>query len=152
MIYIVEGSNRVGKTTYIKQKIKNDDIYIRNRYVLDYMKDYKHDSFISSLSMIDFIKELSNKNFDVYIDRFHISEIVYGKINRNYSNTDMLIVDDILSKINNLKLVFITSNYYHLAKINEESKLALYTTIQGEFENIIKKSKIRDVEKIINNY
>ena len=153
MIYIVEGSNRVGKTTYIKEKIKENDIYIRNRYVLDYMIDHKHDSLISSLSMLDFIEELSKKDFDVYLDRFHISEIVYGRLFRKYDNYEMsYIIDDKLSKIENLKLIFITSDYYHLDKIKEKEKLNEYLSIQNMFRKEIIKSKIKDKEIINNNY
>lgn len=152
MIYIVEGSNRVGKTSWIKQNLKKDDIYIRNRFVLDYMIDYKHDSLISSLSMIDFMQNLADKDFDVYVDRFHISEIVYGNMFRHYNNEEMYIVDDMLSKIKNLKLIFITSDYYHLDKIKEKERLNEYLNIQYMFKEIIGKSKIKNKEIINNNY
>ena len=106
-----------------------------------------------SLSMLDFIEELSKKDFDVYLDRFHISEIVYGRLFRNYDNDEMSnIIDDKLSKIKNLKLIFITSDYYHLDKIKEKEKLNEYLSIQNMFRKEIMKSKIKDKEIINNNY
>ena len=147
MIYIVEGSNKVGKTTGIEQILKRDDsrkkITINNRYVNDMMEDRRHDSAISAYSMLDFIKELSIvEDLDVYIDRFHLSELVYGKLNRKYTNHSMYTIDEHLSKINNLKLVLITCNDY--SHVEDKMKVSEYLEVQTNMKFAFNESMIKN--------
>ena len=95
MILIVEGSNKVGKTTFIntlanileadgiRVEIQNKRPAKNNEYEVtkEKMADITKDDFINALR-----KSLANVNYNhVYIfDRSYISEYVYGKKYRGY--------------------------------------------------------------------
>lgn len=143
MIYIIEGSNKVGKTTGLAFRKSNNEIVINNRYINNLMEDRKNESFISALSMLEFMVALNNIKFNVFIDRYHLSEIVYGKMFRNYTNDNMYALDRELQSIfgNDIALVLVKSDYHHITNDEKNDLIKIQEKFMEEFakSNISKK-------------
>lgn len=106
-IIVVEGIDRVGKTTLVNA--------IRNWFEYDpyaYFRVFKHDGEMFNYDAMDNANE-TDKMYqliemaelcggNVIFDRFHLSEFVYGICNRNYrfsqAYDNMLLIDSILEK------------------------------------------------------
>lgn len=84
MIIIVEGIDRVGKTTLCNmlQKHTNFPIYKHNSYRFDYSK---MDNLNETDKMLQLLDLYSILNGNVIFDRFHWSDCVYGIIDRGYN-------------------------------------------------------------------
>lgn len=123
MIIIVEGIDRVGKTTLVN-KIADScqikpfvDSYLQFSF-LQLEKDDNHK--ISSIgfkhvysnrediiantekinSLINFFEQYSDKIDNILLDRFHLSEYVYGGVDRNYLSTEVFnLFDERLAKL-----------------------------------------------------
>ena len=106
MIIIVEGIDRVGKTTLVNKlndKLKNV-IKLKDYNVCS--KDYTDEDFSQfSLGKLDtsvaFLKQLSEQGFNIIIDRLHLTEITYGLIDRKVTESEKIAqLDTILSGLN----------------------------------------------------
>lgn len=102
MIVIVEGIDRVGKTTLcemIEEKYKSImDIKVfkdDTRYVHNHLN--KEVNTEKDNTMVNLIEAGVIKN--IIFDRFHITEFVYGVVERSYKNIDMYDIDRRLSEI-----------------------------------------------------
>jgi thymidylate kinase len=102
MIIIVEGIDRVGKTTFIdKMCEKRKLIRLKDSNVCS--KTYGDDDFGSfSLGKLDtsvaFLKQLNEQGFDIIVDRLHLTELVYGKTkHRQVCENKIYELDRILS-------------------------------------------------------
>lgn len=138
MILIVEGSNKVGKTTFInalanileadgiRVEIQNKRPAKNNEYeaTKEKMADITKDDFINALR-----KSLANVNYNhVYIfDRSYISEYVYGKKYRGYENDEVLKLDKFISEIPFVEQILLCSTYTH---IEDNAKALEYLDIQ----------------------
>lgn len=127
-ILIVEGSNKVGKSTLI-EAIRKECEYREIPYNIVKRRVAKNDKlYVTPEQMcevaIEDIKEAvlnTDKKLVIY-DRFHISEFVYGNLYRGYYNKYMLLINDMLSSIG-AKVVFVKSNYNHIDNVDERLKL-----------------------------
>ncbi len=81
MIIIVEGIDRVGKTTLCNKF--NIPIYKHKRSNYSEMKNDIETDIM--LQLIDLYKLLGG---NIIFDRFHLSDFVYGVLERNYSLSD----------------------------------------------------------------
>lgn len=159
MILIVEGSNKVGKTTFINAlanileadgfivEIQNKRPAKNNKYEVTKEKMYEvtRDDFIKALK-----KSLDNvnKNYICIFDRSYISEYVYGNIYRNYKNEDVLKLDKFIADIPFVKQLFLMSNYSHI----EDNELKLkYSRIQYDMIYEVMKCKSSFTVKWIEN-
>lgn len=138
MILIVEGSNKVGKTTFIHAlanileadgfivELQNKRPAKNNKYEVTKEKMYEvtRDDFINALR-----KSLDNvKCKHVYIfDRSYISEYVYGKKYRGYENDEVLKLDKFISEIPFVEQILLCSTYTH---IEDNAKVLEYMDIQ----------------------
>lgn len=148
MILIVEGSNRTGKSTVIKEINKRVPhcVIFDKRYVTnstghtnqEEMSAYI-DGYVSSLLTM----EQLHPEILYILDRFHLSELVYGVYYRNYVNEHMLKVVDKKLANAGAKLVLMTSDYDH---ITSEKSALLYESIQSLFYIHIKESTIPNKE------
>lgn len=96
MIIIVEGIDRVGKTTLCKKL--SDELgfpIFKNVPYLDGVRTSQCENELIN-QLINFM-ECTKPN--VILDRFHASEFVYGKLERNYKNYDVFVFDERLSKL-----------------------------------------------------
>ena len=116
MIVIVEGIDRVGKSTLCEKFVKLGFKLLNEKCELPITNlDRQLIEQERIHSQLAVLKLLSNEN--IVIDRFHLSQIVYGSINRNSLDVSMFKVDEELSKLN-VKLVFV--NPTNISKSSNE--------------------------------
>lgn len=102
MIIIVEGVDRVGKTTLCEmiEEYYADIMNIRRfkddtRYVHNYLN--KEVNTEKNNTIVNMIEQGVIEN--IILDRFHITEFVYGVVERSYKNVDMIDIDRRLADI-----------------------------------------------------
>ncbi len=155
MLLIIEGANKVGKTTLINAiKTKYKNVFVINNRTGKNVEDKKTVNYLIGLATISIIKSILGENTEniVIFDRFHLSELVYGRIERNYINEGMYELDEQLYELN-AKLVLLVSGYNH---INDEDKKEKYAKLQMGFIEEYLKSKLKKTiltldEELINN-
>lgn len=102
MIIIIEGIDRVGKTTLCEM--------IENRYrdIVDFRRfrddtRYSHNYLNREVNTekINTLQNLLETGFieNIILDRYHITEFVYGGIERSYKNEDMFDIDRRLAEL-----------------------------------------------------
>lgn len=120
MIIIVEGIDRVGKTTLVNKLTESCDIksfidsYLNFNY-LDFSSvttkviEVKGDrnNIVANTekinSLLNFFEQFSDKIGNILLDRFHFSEYVYGLVDRKYmSNEVFRNFDKRLAELNTL--------------------------------------------------
>lgn len=90
MIVVIEGIDRVGKTTLANKLVKAGFVYLKDEFIVNSQliscfEDYslgKCDSFVK------IAKQLDGEGKNVVIDRLHITELVYGNSVRGSSNNE----------------------------------------------------------------
>lgn len=108
---------------------------INNRTDDKEFEDIRTFNYIAGLTTLECIKAIQdeNPNNRIILDRFHISELVYGYMYRGYDSTEMMRLDNKLAEMG-AKLVFLYSGYEHIT-IKEKKKE--YLKIQEEFQRMI---------------
>lgn len=105
-IIIIEGIDRVGKTTLAKMIAEEYGYKIFNS--VNNNEEYRKTSICKSIetekiySAISVLKSIENSNYKIIFDRFHLSELVYGMLERNYINEKMLEIDKILAEMQSM--------------------------------------------------
>lgn len=105
MIVIVEGIDRVGKSTLTTKlqdkgfKILNGKLKCNDNNIRQVVETDRICAQLDLLEMID-------NEYNIVIDRFHLSQLVYGLINRKMFDKTMLEVDLRLSLLN-CELIFV---------------------------------------------
>lgn len=134
MIFLVDGVNNTGKTTFISAKNGVNSIHFGR-------PDWKNELGKYRFYFWGYIFLLFSKN-DSYADRSHISELVYGKLYRNTQNRVFRAFFNTLLKIFKKRITFIlavenmevlikrgkndennTMNKNQLEKLHQEIKL-----------------------------
>lgn len=110
MIYIVEGPDRVGKSTFInamRANIKNPRIIaihsskpptLENTYAIETWTYSYYNALINA------VISLHNDGYDVILDRSWLSEYVYGPMYRNVHVDIECIESKLIGVIDNIKL------------------------------------------------
>ena len=105
-VIIVEGIDRVGKTTLVNKLVNEFDYSVftpLNKIPKNTARDMRIETE-KTYAALSLLKLLENDK--VIIDRFHVSEFVYGLVERHYANHECLNIDEILSNMNAL-LVYV---------------------------------------------
>lgn len=138
MIIIVDGIDKVGKTTLCK--------LLSKEFGLNISKDDTR--YFGSHSNIDINTEKDNTFVNlieqgcldnVVFDRFHMTEYVYSKVERGKENKYMLDIDERLSKQDVIMILVFPVDINWSSRMHG-SDLSLH---QKEFEMFYKKSKIK---------
>ena len=99
-IVIVEGIDRVGKTTFIDRFVEKNPDFKRFKHKpsdFDYNDMDNKNETDKMLQLLEMVKLLDGK---VIFDRFHFSNMVYGFLDRNYDPFEaMKFCDDIEQRI-----------------------------------------------------
>ena len=140
-IIIVEGVDRVGKTT-LCEKLEDELGYKRFRDDFRYYGNYKQKSI--NTEKINTLMNLIEGGFidNIILDRFHLTEYVYGDIERGYENKDMLDIDTRLSKLDNVLLVYISPT--DVEKSSEQHGKDLRRHERG-MQRFLNKSKLQKI-------
>lgn len=150
MIIIVEGVDRVGKTSLCEQIIeaanKNEGIELKRfRDDTRYYK-YTHDDRKLNTEKANTLTNLiENKMVDnIIIDRFHLTEYIYGLADRAYINNAMVDIDDRLSKLDNVLLIYVQPQDIDWSSEQHGSCLRFHDSMMAGFYNYSKiKMKIK---------
>ncbi|WP_418633860.1 hypothetical protein, partial [Segatella hominis] len=119
MILVIEGPKRCGKTTFckkVKSLFSSPVFWINERTTLNFNTiDQRSASMGSIISMMNMAFEIEKEYEDrddepiIMFDRFHISEIVYGKQLRKYDVSYMYAIDELLAN-KGVKGILMTSD------------------------------------------
>lgn len=147
MIVILEGLERTGKSTVAE--------ILETKYNFVSFKDHNHlmemdCSFIANRldATLSMITALDKANIDVVLDRFHISELIYGTYYRGYSRANfqhIKYIDEVLSHLNT-KLVLlertVDEKYEEVFPRNRNAEII--TAMQKDFRYEVDKSYIEN--------
>lgn len=156
MIVVVEGIDRVGKTTLVNKLVEGGFISMKDQFVIN--KSAQFDSFADYSvgkceSFVVMAKMLSDQGKHVVIDRLHLTELVYGTINRSGNTNELacLSVDLMLEEAGALLCLVEPSNIElsnQLANANQEKHAELFNhyynltsitrKMRCDYENITK--------------
>lgn len=106
MIIIVEGIDRVGKTTICEKII--EEFSNRGKHIIRFRDDTRyhggHESMDINTEKINTLQSMIEEGIvdNVILDRYHLTEFVYGSCDRGYLNIDMLDID---RRLRNYELV-----------------------------------------------
>ena len=120
MILIVEGVNNTGKSTLINFLESSLGYHSIND---DTNKEYSHDKHAFGIHSKAVLLAYTNilmkcpDSFNVIFDRFHLSEFVYGMIERGYYSSWVFDIDDQLFKMG-AKLLYMEDD---LESVNERA-------------------------------
>lgn len=143
MIIIVEGIDRVGKTTLCNKLHEEFNIPIyKHNGIIPYNK---MDNFEETDKMI-YVKEfIELTNISLIFDRFHLTDFVYGELERNYdiinAKNNFKIIDDAISELDDVFLIYILPT--DIQKSSKEHGKDLRTH-DSKFYYLFKKSKIKN--------
>jgi thymidylate kinase len=102
MIVIVEGIDRVGKTTLCRALEEKGFIYIKDFSPRANTKEEEDAKLLTYASTILCV----GRKHNVVVDRMHMTEFVYGLLERGYISEAALKVDQHVGRQNNVKLVY----------------------------------------------
>lgn len=135
MIVVVEGIDRVGKTTLAKKLEDAGFVYLKDEFLIpsSNVSNFAEYSIGKCDSFVKVAKELDAKGKHVVIDRLHLTEAVYGKIDRlgNVSFSGVFSIDMTLANLG-AYLVYLKPtdisfcNEQHGSDLSEKSKLFDY--------------------------
>ena len=143
MIIIVEGIDRVGKTT-LCNKLKEEfgiPVLHHESIISNNKKDNENETDKSLLTL-----EVCNiTNSSIILDRFHLSDFVYGMLERNY-NIDSAIdhfkmIDNMLTEMKDVFLIYVLPTDITESSKQHGKDLKIYN---GEFYDLFKHSKIEN--------
>lgn len=143
MIIIVEGIDRVGKTT-LCNKLKDIfgiPILHHESTISNYKKDNENETDKSLLTLE--ICKITNSS--IILDRFHLSDFVYGMIERNY-DIDIAVgnfkkIDYDISDMDDVFLIYVLPTNIKESSNQHGKDLSIY---DKEFYDLFKHSKIKN--------
>ena len=146
-VIIIEGIDRVGKTTLanlIKRKF-DAKVFKDKMFVAEDMKD--RTLITEKIATIVNMLKLWPIDKMLVIDRFHLSEVVYGALDREYINNDMREIDNMLSEIKGIQLILVEPTDIEWSSNQHGNDLEKHKKL---FDLVYEESKIKD--KIKCNY
>ena len=142
MIIIVEGIDRVGKTTLCNKLSAelNMPIYKHSQKIMDYSMMDNLNETDKMLQLLD-ICELTNAN--IIFDRFHFSDYVYGILERGYytkiASENLYILDDKLFDMNAI-IVYMHPTDIKMSSEQHGKDLIPYFELMNNVRNMSKTS------------
>lgn len=144
MIVVVEGIDRVGKTTLVNKLVDAGFVSLKDEFMLrkksfTNFPDYslgKCDSFLA------IIKKLNEEGKNVVVDRLHLTELVYGRVIRQKVNSDGCFeIDQQLAKMGAV-LCYVKPN--DIALSNEQAGMD-QTALSEMFDYCVSLSSMRKI-------
>lgn len=149
MIVVVEGIDRVGKTTLVNKLVKAGFINLKDEFIIsEFVEKFDDYSIGKCESFVQAAKNLEEQGYNVVIDRLHLTEYVYGTIrNRGVNEQAVWAMDMILTNLDAILCYVRPSNIEisnNEAGLNQEK-------YDEMFEFATKLSSIRRVVTDYNN-
>ena len=141
MIIIVEGIDRCGKTTLIDRICEIDKNIIKfkdynvcsKKYTDEGFKDFSLGKLDTSIAML---KQLSEQGFDIIVDRLHLTEIVYGSIERKQTSyTHIGELDNRLAEMKSLLVLVEPTDLAWSNKQAEKNQTEHYRLFKSVYSN-----------------
>ena len=145
MIIIIEGIDRVGKTTLANMIAKKFNYPIFKDHPVTDAKFSNENVNIEKINVLISLME-SGALPNIILDRGHFTEFVYGYIDRHYTNDFLDIFDERLSKLKNLILIYVKpedierSSREHGLDLTRHNILMNTCVNNSKIKNIIKTS------------
>ena len=143
MIIIVEGIDRVGKTT-LCNKIK-EELKIKSFERTNFMKLSEFDNKNETDKMIQIVNVVNTLNENILFDRLYFSDYVYGTIERNYDSFEALknfrTIDNFISEMDDVFLIYVLPVDIKWSSRKHGKDLSKYDKM---FYNKFKESKIKN--------
>lgn len=144
MIVIVEGIDRVGKTT-LCNKLKEELNIPIHKCNNAFVKTKDMDNYNESDKIIITYQILKETNSSIILDRNYLSDYVYGTLERKYNENDanknFNIIDDFVSEIEDVFLILVKSTDINRSSEEHGKDLSKHEEM---FENIYRISKIKN--------
>lgn len=141
MIAIVEGIDRVGKSTLCEKLMKAGFICLKD------FENIKVDSIFRPIYLlaktdttISYLYMLDRQDINVVVDRLHLSEYVYGSIERTTSKDTIMEFDRMLAKMNTA-LILVKPIDVKWSSEKAEKDLSQYDIL---FNKVFAESKIKN--------
>lgn len=150
MVIIVEGIDRVGKTTLV-EKICQVTGYKRFRDDFRYMTDENpYGNIQVNTEKINTLMNLIEQGLvdDVVLDRFHFTEDVYGLYDRGYTNSSMMDIDERLGELSNIILVWVQATDIERSSKEHGRNLSWHENYMMALYDITKIAEKRKVKYI----
>ena len=150
MIIIVEGIDRVGKTTLCNRLSNEFNIPVHKyKGIVDY-KNMKNIEETDKMLMA--IQLLQETNSNIILDRFSFSDYVYGLIERDYAtipaSKNLFLVDEALSKIDDVFLILVEPTDIERSSLEHGSDLSMHKKM---FDDVFKESHVKNKWKCTYN-
>lgn len=157
-IIVIEGIDRVGKTTLVTRLtnlfegnkgivtaiIKDSFLKVSNMM----SKEIQAEKLMTEVNCLSGLsKSAYADNLVVILDRFHLSEYVYGKCERGYENKDVWNIDKLLNNICDVTLVLVNPTSIDRSSKEHGSDLSSH---MKEMQDAVLRSSIE--QKIVCNY
>lgn len=149
MIVIVEGIDRVGKTTLCNMFADEGFKYFKDVY-FDGVPITRKIASEKLRTTLEFLKLFKDEN--IVVDRFHITEFVYGALERNYTSSEVEFIDKELAL---LDAVLILVNPINAEDLDRASRvhgkdLTIHNSIFNTFYKVssIKRKHICDFNSL----
>ena len=149
MIVIVEGIDRVGKTTLCNKFAEKGFKYFKDVY-FDGVPITRRIASEKLRTTLEFFKLFKDEN--IVVDRFHITEFVYGALERNYTSSEVEFIDKELAL---LDAVLILVNPVNAEDLDRASRvhgkdLTIHNSIFNTFYKVssIKRKHICDFNSL----
>lgn len=155
MKIIVEGIDRLGKDTLIKNIIENNGFHFVIHYskpkkmpVYDYsLYNYQRHSFISGFDL------LRAHDVPVIYNRFHLGEVVYSPMYRDYSGDYVFDMEKSYrtDENNDVRLILLTTSNFEFIQDDGDSfdfnkkEIEQKRFVEAYFKSIIEDKRIVDV-------
>ena len=132
MVIIVEGIDRVGKTTLCK-KLESVLGYKRFRDDFRYYGSYT-DISVNTDKINTLMNLIEGKFVDnIILDRFHLTEYVYGVVDRDYINKSMLNIDERLGAMSNVIMLYVEPTDINISSQQHHKDLKEYYNLMNVF-------------------
>lgn len=148
MVIVVEGIDRVGKTTLcemIEQQFSDMQL-LRFRDDTRYIHHHK-DMYVNT-EKINTLQNLMEAGFvdNIILDRYHITEFVYGSVERSYKNENMFDIDTRLAVMGTVILVYVVPTDIKASSSEHGKNLERHLKWYEDFYNNI--TQIKDKIKV----
>jgi len=139
LIVIVEGIDRVGKTTLCNMFAEKGFKYFKDVY-FDGVPITRKIASEKLRTTLEFLKLFKDEN--IVVDRFHMTEFVYGALERNYTSSEVEFIDKELALLDAVLILVVPTDKSDLKRASEAhgKDLKIY---QATFEAFFKVSTIR---------
>ena len=127
MIYVVEGLDRCGKTTftnYLRSMIQNPKILVIHSSKPPSNVDPVTWTILYYGQLIDQCINLSKDGYDIILDRSWLGEVVYGPIYRNTNIPLRILEEQLLTNNEHFKMVVFIDNPSALVKRDDGMSLS----------------------------